>query len=119
MFLVPHLHAPGQAVTQQKILLHMRTLVVYPNVWVVASGSQRHLVMAYVASHITHPISCVSGFYIRTPNSGKVTVMKWQQSNFMVEVTTAGGTVLKGRGIRKAENYRSIASSRYLARLKL
>ena len=29
----------------------MYTLVVYPNLCVVASGSQRHLVMAYVASH--------------------------------------------------------------------
>jgi hypothetical protein len=29
----------------------MRTLVVYPNSWVVASGSQRHLVMAFAASH--------------------------------------------------------------------
>jgi hypothetical protein len=51
MFLVSHLHAPGQAVTRQKTLLHMRTLIVYPNLWVVASGSQCHLVMAYVASH--------------------------------------------------------------------
>jgi hypothetical protein len=38
-------------VTRQKTLLHTHTLVVYPNLWVVASGSQRHLVMAYVASH--------------------------------------------------------------------
>jgi hypothetical protein len=30
----------------------MRTLVVYPYSWVVASGSQRHLVMAFTASHI-------------------------------------------------------------------
>lgn len=36
-------------------LMHMRTLVVYPNLWAVASGSQRHLVMAYVASHMLNP----------------------------------------------------------------
>jgi hypothetical protein len=51
---VPHrtsLSCPGQAVSWQKTLLHMYTLVVYPTVCVVASGSQRHLVMAYVASH--------------------------------------------------------------------
>jgi hypothetical protein len=41
----------GQAVTQQKTLLHMQTLVVYPNLWVVASSSQPYLVMAYVAFH--------------------------------------------------------------------
>jgi hypothetical protein len=29
----------------------MRTLVIYPNLLAVASGSQGHLVMAYVASH--------------------------------------------------------------------
>jgi hypothetical protein len=46
------LSCPGQAVTWQKALLHMYTLVVYPNLCVVASGSQRHLVMAYVASHM-------------------------------------------------------------------
>jgi hypothetical protein len=51
MHSVPHLHAAGQAVTWQKTLLHMRTLVVYPNLWVVASGSQHYLVMVYVASH--------------------------------------------------------------------
>jgi hypothetical protein len=34
-----------------KTLLHMYTLVVYPTLCVVASGSQHHLVMAYVASH--------------------------------------------------------------------
>jgi hypothetical protein len=42
----------GQAVTWWKTLLHMYTLVVYPDLCVVASGSQRRLVMAYVASHI-------------------------------------------------------------------
>jgi hypothetical protein len=47
---VPHLHASGQAVTRQKTLLHMCTLVVYPNLWVVASGSQNPA-MAYVTSH--------------------------------------------------------------------
>ena len=54
MLSVPHrtsLTCPGQAVTWQKTLLHMYTLVVYPNLCVVASSSQRHLVMAYVASH--------------------------------------------------------------------
>ena len=55
MLSVPHLHASGQAVTRQKTLLHMHTLVVYPNLWVVASGSQHHLIMAYVASHTASP----------------------------------------------------------------
>jgi hypothetical protein len=44
---VPHLHTLGQAVTRRKTLLHMSTLVVSPNLWAVASGSQRHLVMAF------------------------------------------------------------------------
>jgi hypothetical protein len=61
---IPHLHVshligytlrtslscPGQAVSWQKTLLHMYTLVVCPNLCVVASGSQRHLAMAHVAS---------------------------------------------------------------------
>jgi hypothetical protein len=34
-----------------KTLLHMYTLVVYPNLYVVANSSQRYLVMANVASH--------------------------------------------------------------------
>jgi hypothetical protein len=38
----------------RETLMHMCTLVVYPNLRVVASGSQRHLVMAYVASHSHH-----------------------------------------------------------------
>ena len=68
---VPHLHASftylhliGHAFSSSftylrpgtdssKTLLHMRILVVYPNTWVVASGHQRHLVMVYVASHIS------------------------------------------------------------------
>ena len=41
---------PGWAVTWCETLMHMRTLVVYRNLG-VASSSQRHLVMAYVASH--------------------------------------------------------------------
>jgi hypothetical protein len=45
------LSCPGQAVTWWKTLLYKYTLVVYPDLCVVASGSQRHLVMAYVASH--------------------------------------------------------------------
>jgi hypothetical protein len=63
---IPHLHVshligytlrtslscPGQAVSWQKTLLHMYTLVVCPNLCVVASGSQRHLTTAHVASHI-------------------------------------------------------------------
>jgi hypothetical protein len=44
---------PGPGSDSAKTLLHMCTLVVYPNLWVVARGSQRHLVMAYVASHST------------------------------------------------------------------
>ena len=31
--------------------MHMRTMVVYLNLRAVASGGQRHLVMAYVTSH--------------------------------------------------------------------
>jgi hypothetical protein len=62
---IPHLHVshligyilstsltcPGQAVTWQKALLHMYTLVVCPNLCVVASSSQRHSATAHVASH--------------------------------------------------------------------
>jgi hypothetical protein len=69
LIIIPHLHVShligyslsvpcraslsclGQAVTWWKTLLHMYTLVVYPDLCMVASGSQRHLVMAYVASH--------------------------------------------------------------------
>jgi hypothetical protein len=76
LIIIPHLHVshligyslsvpywaslsfPGQAVTWWKILLHMYTLVVYPDLWVVASSSQRHLVMAYVASHKQSRIWC-------------------------------------------------------------
>jgi hypothetical protein len=43
----------GWAVTWHETLMHMCTLVVYLNLRVVASGSQHHLVMAYVASHIS------------------------------------------------------------------
>ena len=53
MLSVPHLHSPGWAVTWCETLMHMRTLVVYSNLQVVASGSQCHLVMVYVASHIS------------------------------------------------------------------
>jgi hypothetical protein len=58
---VPHrssLSCPGQAVTWQKTLLHMYTLVVFPNLCMVASGSQGHLVMAYVASHSPLVFAC-------------------------------------------------------------
>jgi hypothetical protein len=62
---IPHLHVshligyilstsltcPGQAVTWQKALLHMYTLVVCPDLCVVASSSQHHSAMAHVASH--------------------------------------------------------------------
>jgi hypothetical protein len=62
---IPHLHVspligyilstsltcPGQAVTWQKALLHMYTLVVCPNLCVVASSSQCHSATAHVASH--------------------------------------------------------------------
>jgi hypothetical protein len=54
MLSVPHrtsLTCLDQAVTRQKTLLHMYTLVVYLNLCMVASGSQHHLVMAYMASH--------------------------------------------------------------------
>jgi GTPase involved in cell partitioning and DNA repair len=40
-------------VSLQKTLLHMYTLVVCPNLCVVASSSQRHSATAHVASHIT------------------------------------------------------------------
>jgi hypothetical protein len=42
---------PGQAVSLQKTLLHMYTLVVCPNLCVVASSSQCHSATAHVASH--------------------------------------------------------------------
>jgi hypothetical protein len=61
---VPHLHALGQAVTWQKTLLHMRTLVVSPNLWVVASGSWRHPAMAYVASHNLLSCGRIKNIYV-------------------------------------------------------
>jgi hypothetical protein len=65
LIIIPHLHVshligyilstsltcPGQAVTLQKTLLHMYTLVVCPNLCVVASSSQCHSATAHVASH--------------------------------------------------------------------
>jgi hypothetical protein len=51
MLPVPHYYASGQAVTQQKTLMHIRTLVVYPNSWASAKRNQRYLVMVFVASH--------------------------------------------------------------------
>jgi hypothetical protein len=65
LIIIPHLHVshlivytlrtslscPGQAVSLQKTLLHMYTLVVCPNLCVVASSSQCHSAMAHVASH--------------------------------------------------------------------
>ena len=54
--LVPYrtsLSCLGQAVSLQKTLLHMYTLVVCPNLCVVASSSQCHSATAHVASHRT------------------------------------------------------------------
>jgi hypothetical protein len=65
LIIIPHLHVshligytpkaslscPGQAVSLQKTLLHMFTLVVCPNLCMVASSSQCHSAMAHVASH--------------------------------------------------------------------
>jgi hypothetical protein len=65
LIIIPHLHVshligytlkaslscPGQTVSLQKTLLHMYTLVVCPNLCVVASSSQRHSATAYVAFH--------------------------------------------------------------------
>jgi hypothetical protein len=65
LIIIPHLHVshligytlkasfscPGQAVSLQKTLLHMYTLVVCPNLCVVASSSQCHSATAHVASH--------------------------------------------------------------------
>jgi hypothetical protein len=65
LIIIPHLHvshligytlkaslsSPGQAVSLQKTLLHMYTLVVCPNLCVVASSSQCHSATAHVASH--------------------------------------------------------------------
>ena len=45
--------------TQQKTLMHMCTLVVYPYSWVVASGSQRHLIMVFAASHSVRSCICM------------------------------------------------------------
>jgi hypothetical protein len=66
LIIKPHLHVshligytlkaslscPGQAVSLQKTLLHMYTLVVCPNLCVVASSSQRYSATAHVASHM-------------------------------------------------------------------
>jgi hypothetical protein len=72
LIIIPHLHVshligyslsvpyrtslscPGQAVSLQKTLLHMSTLVVCPNLYVVASSSQCHSATAHVASHTSH-----------------------------------------------------------------
>jgi hypothetical protein len=68
LIIIPHLHVshligytlkassscPGQAVSLQKTLLHMYTLVVCPNLCVVASSSQCHSATAHVASHIKY-----------------------------------------------------------------
>ena len=65
LIIIPHLHVshligytlkaslscPGQAVSLQKTLLHMYTLVVCPILCVVASSSQCHSATAHVASH--------------------------------------------------------------------
>ena len=66
LIIIPHLHVShligytlkaslscpgGQAVSLQKTLLHMYTLVVCPNLCVVASSSQCHSATAHVASH--------------------------------------------------------------------
>ncbi len=68
---IPHLHVShligyilstsltcsGQAVTWQKALLHMYTLVVCPNLCVVASSSQHHSATAHVASHSEYTVA--------------------------------------------------------------
>jgi hypothetical protein len=67
LIFIPHLHVthqigytlrtslscPGQAVSWQKTLLHMCTLVVFSNLCMVASSSQRHSATAHVASHFS------------------------------------------------------------------
>jgi hypothetical protein len=82
LIIIPHLHVshligytlkislscPGQAVSWQKALLHMYTLVVCPNLFVVASNSQRHSATAHVASHSVHmdPV-CIVVIGVRSP----------------------------------------------------
>jgi hypothetical protein len=65
LIIIPHLHVshligytlkaslscPGQAVSLQKTVLHTYTLVVCPNLCMVASSSQCHSPTAHVASH--------------------------------------------------------------------
>jgi hypothetical protein len=82
LIIIPHLHVshligyilkaslscPGQAVSLQKTLLHMYTLVVCPNLCVVASSSQCHSATAHVASHThthTHEIYVIYYDYIK------------------------------------------------------
>jgi hypothetical protein len=69
LIIIPHLHVshligytlkaslscPSQAVSLQKTLLHMDTLVVCPNLCMVASSSQCHSATAHVASHRKRP----------------------------------------------------------------
>ena len=56
-------------------------------------------------SRVGGQISCTSDIYITVYNSSKITVMKWQQNNFIVEVSTARRTILKDHSIRKVENH--------------
>jgi hypothetical protein len=81
LIIIPHLHVshligytlkaslscPGQAVSLQKTLLHMYTLVVCPNLCMVASSSQCHSAMAHVASH-----NCIFLFVIKSKQLGVV-----------------------------------------------
>lgn len=46
-----------------------------------------------------------TGIYFKVNNSSKTTVLKLQQNNFIVGVTTTWETVLKSYSFRKGENH--------------
>ena len=73
---------------------------------VFSKGSQLVSHDPFGANHsdgVAYQISCVSGIYVTIHNSSKITVMKYQENNFKVEVTTTQVTELRGHSIRKVE----------------
>ena len=85
LIIIPHLHVshligytlkaslscPGQAVSLQKTLLHMYTLVVCPILCVVASSSQCHSATAHVAFHTLRSFKTGSGDGERVASKGR------------------------------------------------
>jgi hypothetical protein len=121
LIIIPHLHVshligytpkaslscPGQAVSLQKTLQHMYTLVVCPNLCVVASSSQCHSETTHVASHTTAFFSLLyKGFWQTLYLTRKAHTMQQafirsplcaQKYSSHSEVWTDGGLFLKPR----------------------